>query len=198
MKTVKRIAAVLLAVMLMAPAAVNAAAPSVTKTSIKNKKANATVTYNKKNQTPTIVTINGKKLVVGKDCVIVGKKKKNAGKYKYILTVKGIGNYSGETEVVFTIKKAKQVIKTSVDQKAYKASALKKSKKKFALKPKAVSKKFTYTVKGKKAKKYISVNKKGKVTIKKGIKKGIYKVVIKTKATKNHKAGKKTVRIIIK
>lgn len=96
------------------------------------------------------------------------------------------------------IKKAKQVIKTSVDQKAYKASALKKSKKKFALKPKAVSKKFTYTVKGKKAKKYISVNKKGKVTIKKGIKKGIYKVVIKTKATKNHKAGKKTVRIIIK
>ena len=67
MKTVKRIAAVLLAVMLMAPAAVNAAAPSVTKTSIKNKKANATVTYNKKNQTPTIVTINGKKLVVGKD-----------------------------------------------------------------------------------------------------------------------------------
>ena len=196
MKTVKRIAAVLLAVMLMAPAAVNAAAPSVTKTSIKNKKANATVTYNKKNQTPTIVTINGKKLVVGKDCVIVGKKKKNAG--KYILTVKGIGNYSGETEVVFTIKKAKQVIKTSVDQKAYKASALKKSKKKFALKPKAVSKKFTYTVKGKKAKKYISVKKKGKVTIKKGIKKGIYKVVIKTKATKNHKAGKKTVRIIIK
>ena len=111
--------------------------------------------------------------------------------------VKGIGNYSGETKVVFTIKKAKQVIKTSVDQKAYKASALKKSKKKFALKPKAVSKKFTYTVKGKKAKKYISVNKKGKVTIKKGIKKGIYKVVIKTKATKNHKAGKKTVRIVI-
>ena len=111
--------------------------------------------------------------------------------------VKGIGNYSGETKVVFTIKKAKQVIKTSVYQKAYKASALKKSKKKFALKPKAVSKKFTYTVKGKKAKKYISVNKKGKVTIKKGIKKGIYKVVIKTKATKNHKAGKKTVRIVI-
>lgn len=50
MKTVKRIVAVLLAVMLMAPAAVNAAAPSVTKTSIKNEKANATVTYNSYNQ----------------------------------------------------------------------------------------------------------------------------------------------------
>ena len=197
MKTVKRIAAVLLAVMLMAPAAVNAAAPSATKTSIKNKKANATVTYNKKTQLPTIITVNGKKLVVGKDCKIVSSKKyKDTG--KYILTIEGIGNYRGKTDVVFTIEKAKQIIKTSVNKKSYKASALKKSKKKFALKPKAVSKKFTYTVKGKKAKKYISVNKKGKVTIKKGIKKGTYKIVIKAKATKNHKQGTKVVKITIK
>lgn len=197
MKTVKRIVAVLLAVMLMAPAAVNAAAPSATKTSIKNKKANATVTYNKKTQLPRIITVNGKKLVVGKDCKIVSSKKyKNAG--KYILTIEGMDSYGGKTDVVFTIKKAKQNIKTSVNQKAYKASALKKSKKKFALKPKAVSKKFTYTVKGKKAKKYISVNKKGKVTIKKGIKKGTYKIVIKAKATKNHKQGTKVVKITIK
>ena len=196
MKTVKRIVAVLLAVVLMAPAAVNAAAPSVTKTSINNKKANATVTFNAKKQSPKTVTINGKKLVVGKDCVIVGKKYKNAG--QYVLTVKGIGNYSGKTDVVFTIKKAKQTIKTSVDQKSYKASALKKANKKLALKPKAIRKQFTYTVKGKDAKKYISVNKNGKVTVKKGIKKGTYKVVIKAKATKNHKAGKKVVRIIIK
>lgn len=197
MKTVKRIVAVLLAVMLMAPAAVNAAAPSATKTSIKNKKANATVTYNKKTQLPRIITVNGKKLVVGKDCKIVSSKKyKNAG--KYILTIEGMDSYGGKTDVVFTIEKAKQNIKTSVNQKAYKASALKKSKKKFALKPKAVSKKFTYTVKGKKAKKYISVNKKGKVTIKKGIKKGTYKIVIKAKATKNHKQGTKVVKITIK
>lgn len=38
MKTVKRIAAVLLAVMLMAPAAVHAAAPSVKQTNINKKK----------------------------------------------------------------------------------------------------------------------------------------------------------------
>lgn len=48
MKTVKRIAAVLLAVMLMAPAAVHAAAPSVKQININKKKATATVTYNKK------------------------------------------------------------------------------------------------------------------------------------------------------
>ena len=69
----------------------------------------------------------------------------------------------------------------------------------------AVAKKFsvkvagaTYTVKGKKAKKYIKVSKKGKVTVKKGIKKGTYKIVIKVKATKNTKAGKKVVKIVIK
>ena len=79
MKTVKRIAAVLLAVMLMAPAAVNAAAPSVKQTNINKKKATATVTYNKKKQLPTVITVSGQKLVVGKDCIIL-KKKKSEGK----------------------------------------------------------------------------------------------------------------------
>lgn len=197
MKTVKRIVAVLLAVMLMAPAAVNAASPSVKKTSINNKKATATVTYNAKKQAPKTVVIGGKKLTVGKDCVVTGKKYTKSG--KYVLTVKGIGKYSGKTDLVFIIKKAKQTIKTSTDQKSYKASALKKKDKSFKLKTKAVSKSITYTVKGSKnAKKYIKVSKNGKVTIKKGIKKGIYKVVIKAKATKNHLAGTKTIRVIIK
>ncbi len=74
MKTVKRIAAVLLAVMLMAPAEL-IAAPSVRDTNLNKKKATATVTYNKKTQLPTTITVNGQKLVVGKDCVIVKKKK---------------------------------------------------------------------------------------------------------------------------
>lgn len=197
MKTVKRIVAVLLAVMLMAPAAVNAASPSVQKTSISNKKATATVTYNAKKQTPKTVVIGGKKLTVGTDCVVVGKKYTKSG--KYILTVKGIGKYSGKTDLVFVIKKAQQNIKTTTEQKAYKASKLKKKDKSFNLKTKAVSKSVTYTVKGSKnANKYIKVSKNGKVTIKKGIKKGIYKVVIKAKATKNHLAGTKTIRVIIK
>jgi predicted secreted Zn-dependent protease len=200
MKTVKRIVAVLLAVMLMAPAAVNAAAPSVRDTNLNKKKATATVTYNKKTQLPTTITVNGQKLVVGKDCVIVKKKKsgkKNAGTYK--ITIKGIGNYSGTTTVTYKIKKAEQKIKTSAKAKTYKASTIKKKGKKFNLKTKAISKKVTYKVTGKKsAKKYIKVSKKGKVTIKKGIKKGTYKIVIKAKATKNHKQGKKVVKITIK
>lgn len=200
MKTVKRIAAVLLAVMLMAPAAVHAAAPSVKQTNINKKKATATVTYNKKKQLPTVITVSGQKLVVGKDCIILKKKKsakKNAGTYK--ITIKGIGNYYGTTTVTYKIKKAKQKIKTSTKAKTYKASAIKKKGKKFNLKTKAISKKVTYKVTGKKsAKKYIKVSKKGKVTIKKGIKKGTYKIVIKAKATKNYKRGKKVVKITIK
>ena len=104
MKTVKRIAAVLLAVMLMAPAAVHAAAPSVKQININKKKATATVTYNKKKQLPTVITVNGQKLVVGKDCIILKKKKsakKNAGTYK--ITIKGIGNYYGTTTVTYKI-----------------------------------------------------------------------------------------------
>lgn len=118
MKTVKRIVAVLLAVMLMAPAAVHAAAPSVRDTNINKKKATATVTYNKKTQLPTTITVNGQKLVVGKDCVIVKKKKsgkKNVGTYK--ITIKGIGNYSGTTTVTYKIEKAEQKIKTSTKAK---------------------------------------------------------------------------------
>ena len=189
MKTVKRIAAVLLAVMLMAPAAVHAAAPSVKQTNI-----------NKKKQLPTVITVSGQKLVVGKDCIILKKKKsvkKNAGTYK--ITIKGIGNYYGTTTVTYKIKKAKQKIKTSTKAKTYKASTIKKKGKKFNLKTKAIRKKVTYKVRGKKsAKKYIKVSKKGKVTIKKGIKKGTYKIVIKAKATKNYKRGKKVVKITIK
>lgn len=200
MKTVKRIAAVLLAVMLMAPAAVHAAAPSVKQTNINKKKATATVTYNKKKQLPTVITVSGQKLVVGKDCIILKKKKsakKNAGTYK--ITIKGIGNYYGTTTVNYKIKKAKQKIKTSTKAKTYKASTIKKKGKKFNLKTKAIRKKVTYKVRGKKsAKKYIKVSKKGKVTIKKGIKKGTYKIVIKAKATKNYKRGKKVVKITIK
>lgn len=205
MKTVKRIVAVLLAVMLMAPAAVNAAAPSPAKTSIKGQKATATVTYNKKTQLPTVITINGKKLVVGKDCIIVSKKgKKDAG--TYTLTIEGINHYSGRTKVTFKIKKAEQKIETSTEKKTYKAADVKKKGKAFKLNTKTYAKDVTYKVVGKgltakankQARKYVKVSKTGRVTVKKGIKKGTYKVVIKTKATKNRKAGREVIKIVIK
>ena len=71
MKTMKKVAAVLLAVMLMAPAAVNAAAPSATKATIAGQKAAVSTVYTGKAQLPATVTINGKTLIAGQDFVYV-------------------------------------------------------------------------------------------------------------------------------
>ena len=188
MKTMKKVAAVLLAVMLMAPAAVNAAAPSATKATIAGQKAAVSTVYTGKAQLPATVTINGKTLIAGQDFVYVNAAAKtDAG--TYTVSIKGIGAFEGTATVTYTVNKAAAAAK-----KAYKASSLKKKAKKFSVKVAGA----TYTVKGKKAKKYIKVSKKGKVTVKKGIKKGTYKIVIKVKATKNTKAGKKVVKIVIK
>lgn len=59
--------------------------------------------------------------------------------------------------------------------------------------------KLTYTLNKKaKASKKIKVSKAGKVTIKKGLKKGTYKITVKAAATKNYKAAKKTITIKVK
>lgn len=195
MKTMKKVAAVLLAVMLMAPAAVNAAAPSATKATIAGQKAAVSTVYTGKAQLPATVTINGKTLIAGQDFVYVNAAAKtDAG--TYTVSIKGIGAFEGTATVTYTVNKAAAATKTTkvAAKKAYKVSSLKKKAKKFSVKVAGA----TYTVKGKKAKKYIKVSKKGKVTVKKGIKKGTYKIVIKVKATKNTKAGKKVVKIVIK
>ena len=195
MKTMKKVAAVLLAVMLMAPAAVNAAAPSATKATIAGQKAAVSTVYTGKAQLPATVTINGKTLIAGQDFVYVNAAAKtDAG--TYTVSIKGIGAFEGTATVTYTVNKAAAATKTTkvAAKKAYTASSLKKKAKKFSVKVAGA----TYTVKGKKAKKYIKVSKKGKVTVKKGIKKGTYKIVIKVKATKNTKAGKKVVKIVIK
>ena len=194
MKTMKKVAAVLLAVMLMAPAAVNAAAPSATKATIAGQKAAVSTVYTGKAQLPATVTINGK-TIAGQDFVYVNAAAKtDAG--TYTVSIKGIGAFEGTATVTYTVSKAAAATKTTkvAAKKAYKASSLKKKAKKFSVKVAGA----TYTVKGKKAKKYIKVSKKGKVTVKKGIKKGTYKIVIKVKATKNTEAGKKVVKIVIK
>ena len=94
----------------------------------------------------------------------------------------------------------KQQIKTA-KVKTYKASALKKSNVAFALNVKVEEKgKITYKVTGypQNAKQFISVNEKGVVTLKKGAKKGTYKVKITVGKTKNFAVSTKTVSIKVK
>ncbi len=116
--------------------------PSVRDTNLNKKKATATVTYNKKTQLPTTITVNGQKLVVGKDCVIVKKKKsgkKNVGTYK--ITIKGIGNYSGTTTVTYKIKKQSRRLRHLQKLKLTRLLLLRRKVRSLILKQKLLAKK---------------------------------------------------------
>lgn len=152
------------------------------------------VVYNgKKQEAKVVVTMGKTTLKEGKHYIVTGTRKaKKAG--TYTLTVKGIGKYSGKTKVTYKIEKAKQSIKVN-KVKNYKASSLKKKAQVFRLGTQVKDKaKVTYTS----STKSVRVDKNGKVKLKKGLKKGTYKIFVKTKATKNYKAATKVIKIKVK
>ena len=115
----------------------------------------------------------------------------------------GINGYVGMQDIEFKIVPASNSITKYMSKKTLKYKTLKK--KTLTFKIAAVDKfkaKKTYklTKVPKKAKKYIKVSKAGKVTVKKGIKKGTYKIKVRitAPATKNYKALKVTKQITIK
>ena len=204
MNLFKRVAAVLLALVLIVPVTVSAASPAKTKLPSTITPVNASLTYNGANRTANTLKNGSKKIVNGTDYKITkitcdGKTVsaiKNAG--KYVLTVKGIGKYTGTATVTFTVKKASPQLKTTVAKKTYKVKKVKKAKKSFKIGATSKTKK-TYKVKGNKyAKKHIKVSKTGKVTVKKGTKKGTYKIVVTSRATKNYKKATKTIKVVVK
>ena len=162
-------------------------------------------TYNAKVQKPTVTLTNGAVLKEGVDYTLQWStaSPKNAG--TYTVTVTGIGAYTGTAKATFVINKAANPL--SVKAKTVKVKFSKLKKKAQTL---AVSKVVKFTKKGQgtltyaksSGNKKITVNKKtGKVTIKKGLKKGTYKVKVKIKAkgNANYKASAfKTVTFKIK
>ena len=113
---------------------------------------------------------------------------KNAGTAEVMVIFKG--NYEGENESEFTIKKASQKISTKVSGKTYKQSLLKKKAQTFSI---GASAKTPLSYKS--GNKHISVSSKGKVTVKKGTPKGQYKIIISAKKSGNYKEAMKTVTI---
>ncbi|MCH5252032.1 MAG: hypothetical protein J1F22_03560, partial [Lachnospiraceae bacterium] len=155
-------------------------------------------TYDGKRKTPAVtVTVAGRILTEGKDYTVSYKNNKNAGKATITITAKDNSGYTGSTSVNFTIKKASQKLKLKVSKKKYKAKKLKKKKATFKIKPSKNKTSVTYKV-TKGASKYIRVSKKGVVTMKKGAKKGTYKVRVTAKASANYKSVKKVVTITVK
>lgn len=148
-----------------------------------------TFTYNAKVQKPTVTVINALILKEGVDYTLKwsSASPKNAG--TYTITVTGIGAYTGTAKVTFKINKAANPLKVKAKTVKVKFSKLKKKAQKLK-----VTKVVKFTKKGQgtltykkvKGNKKITINKKtGKVTVKKGLKKGTYKVKVKIKANGN-------------
>ena len=123
--------------------------------------------------------------VIGVDYKVEYKDNVNAGKGKVIVT--GIGRFAGREEDEFDIGKAKNTMQASGRTVKVKASDLKK-------KAKAIKASRAFSVKSPKGKvtykktggsKKLKVAKNGKVTVKKGTKKGIYQATVKVKARGN-------------
>ena len=156
----------------------------------------AAFTYNGKVQKPSIKTIKGLELTAGTDYEATWPKgSKNAG--KYTVTIKGTGRYTGTTDAVYTINKANNpiTVKAKTKEVRIKYKKLKNKTRKFAVsKALTVSRaqgRLSYKLVsakkgGKNFRKKISVNAKtGKITVKKGLKKGTYKVKVKVRAAGN-------------
>ena len=138
-------------------------------------------------------------LVEGVDYEVSYKNNVNAGKAS--VTVTGIGKYSGSYTEHFNIVKASNKMKAGNKTVKLRASALRKGKKVIkaskAFKVRSADGKVKYKkVKGSKNFKVVSS---GKMTVKKGTKKGKYTVTVKVKAAgdKNHLSKTKTVKTTV-
>lgn len=196
MKTLKKIALIMLSVMMICSMSVFAA-DSPTKQTLTVSLKKAEFTYNGKKQAPkasqVVVKVNGKKLAA-KDYKLIIKKNKNAGTYKVTVKVLKKGTFKGKTETAtYKIKKATQKVKVSKSTISVKASKV--AKKSYSQKIKVTKKagKVTYTT----SDSAVSV-KKGKIVVAKGAKKGTYKVTVKVKGAKNYKDAKKVITVKVK
>lgn len=124
---------------------------------------------------------------------------KAAGTVKITINAKATSTYKAATAKVLTIKIAKKAptIKTKIGTKNLSYNALKKKAQVFTLGT-SVNSKGTLTYKKLSGSSAVSVNSKtGRLTVKKGLKKGTYrvKVQIKSAAKGNYTAGSRTVRV---
>ncbi len=171
------------------------------------KLSKATFTYNAKVQKPTLTITNGVALKEGVDYTLQWSAASPKKVGTYTVTVVGMGDYAGTVKASFKIVKAANPLVVKAKTVKVKFTTLKKKAQSLA-----VSKVLTFSKKGQGTLTYakvsgngkISINKKtGKVTIKKGLKKGTYKIKMKVKAlgNANYKASAyKTVtfKIIVK
>ena len=152
-------------------------------------KAKTAMTY--KSSNTKVATVNRK----GKVTI------KAAGTAKITIAAKATSSYKAATKTL-TVKvaKAAPVLKTKITSKNVSYSALRKKAQVFTLGA-SVSSKGTLTYAKTAGSSAFTVNKtNGKITVKKGLKKGTYKIKVKisAKATANYNAGTKTVLVTVR
>ena len=159
-------------------------------------------TYNGKYQTPLItVSLDSKKLKENTDYTVQIKGNKNAGEAK--VTITGTGNYKGQVETGFTIKKATQNLTVKAKPALFSAVSLRKKKQSIKVEKYLTIKRAKGLLSFKKASgstKFTVDETTGKLYSKAGTKKGDYtiKVKVTSAATKNYKKASVTVTVGIK
>ena len=166
-------------------------------TGIKNK------TYTGKSQNQNLtVTYGTLALKPGVDFKVTYKNNVNAG--KSIVLISGIGNYTGTQSKQFSINKAAQKVTAGNKTINIKAKALKKKAR--IIRPAIITKgskaktRITYKIlKVNKNKKAFKLTSSGKLTVKKGTKKGKYKITVRATAASsgNYNAARKDFIITI-
>jgi len=194
MKTLKKLAVIMLSVMVLF-GTMTVPASAAAKTSPKKQTLAAaslkktSFTYNRKRQVGELNRVkgsNGKYL----------KKSTNAGTYTVI--IKGLGKYAGQTlKKTYTIKKApakKNIVTVWTNSVSVKKAQV-------AKKNYNTNIKFARMAGGSKwvssNPKVVKVNNAGKITVVKGAKKGTYKVTLVVTA-RNYKQVKKVVKVVVK
>jgi hypothetical protein len=176
-------------------------------------------TYNGKVQRPEVVSVGGMTLNSGTDCTITwsNDSPKDAG--KYTVTVTGNGIYKGTANASFSIAKASNPFKAKARRVKTKYRKLRKKtqiiKRTKAIKLTSAMGKVTYKKvsvskvrKTRSGKKVIKAGKKtagkfrinaktGKITLKKGIKKGTYKLKVNVEDAGNNNYNTRTQTVTI-
>lgn len=153
---------------------------------------------------PIFVLSGDELLTEGKDYTIKYSDNVNVGTASAV--VEGIGDYKGTRKVTFKITPAKNSFAVTPSSKTVSYSKLKSKNQSVTIKvtgaheEAAVSFKLVYAPKS--VKKYFSINKAGKLTVKKRLPKGAYKIKVRvtTAATANYKTTNvdHVIRIVVK